>query len=123
LHDAVVREALEPVRIFPARDPEEENGLDAERSELACLRLQAIDRELVDAGHRLHRPTEVLAGGDEERVHEVTGIERRLADEVAQRLRPPEAAGSLRARTDLERLERIRLERRHALSPNWSTSA
>jgi hypothetical protein len=111
------------VRVLRRRDPEEKDGLDAERRDLTSLLAQPIDGQLVDPGHRRHRPTDVLTGDDEERVDEVARLEAGFANEVAQCLRPPQAARPLRSGPDPERLERIRVERRHALSPNWSTRA
>ena len=58
---------------------------------------ERVDRELVDPGHRGDRAAHALAGDDEERVDEVVGRERRLADEVAQRGRAPQPARAVRA--------------------------
>ena len=68
---------------------------------------ELVDGELVDSGHRGHGAAHVLAGNDEERVDEVVGLERRLADEVAQRRRPAQAARALGSRCRPEGLERI----------------
>ena len=99
------------------------HGLDAEGSELARLCREPVDRELVDARHRCDRAADVLAGDDEERLDEIVRLERRLADEIPQRRGPPESAGPPGTRARAERFERVGMERRHALSPNWSTSA
>ena len=98
LHDAVVREALDAVRILRARDPEQEDRLHADRGELARLAGEPVDRDLVDTRHRRHRPSDSLAGNDEQRVNEVAGLERRLADEIAQRRRPAQPARTSRPR-------------------------
>ena len=123
LYDTVVGEALESVRILGARDPEQEDGFHAERVELPRLGREPVDRALVDPGHRRHGPTNVIAGDDEERLDEVAGLERRLTNEIAQRRGTAEPTRPLHARAEPERLERVRVVRRHALSPNVSTSA
>ena len=121
LDDAVLGEALEPVRILRARDAEEEDGLHAERRELARLAGEPVDRELVDAGHRRDRVPDAVAGDDEERVDEVGGLERRLAHEVAERRRAAQPTRPLRARRGAERVER--LERASSRLPRSATRA
>ena len=71
-------------------------------SAASSLRLvgEPVDRELIDARHRRDRSAYVLAGDDEERVDEVGGLERRLADEVAQRCRPSQPARTLGSRRE-----------------------
>ena len=83
LYDTLVGEALEPVRVLGARDPEQEDGFQAERVELPRLGREPVDRALVDSRHRGDGPTDVVAGDDEEGLDEVAGLERRLTDEVA----------------------------------------
>jgi hypothetical protein len=123
LHHTVVSVALEPERVLRVRDPEEEHGLDAERRELDCLAGELVDRELVDARHGRHRPAHVGAGNDEQRLDEVVWLECRLADEIAKRCGASQAARATRPRAETQCLERIRVERRHAESPNCDTSA
>ena len=123
LHHAVVGVALETERVLRVRDPEQEHSLDAERRKLDRLACELIDRELVDARHGRHRPAHVGAGNDEERLDEVVWRERRLADEIAKRCSASQAARATRPRAETQCLERIRVERRHAESPNCDTSA
>ena len=106
LHDPVVREALEPHRILRGRDPEEQNGLDPERRELSRFAREAVDRELVDPRHRRHRLPHVLSGNDEERIDEVVGRERGLANEVSQRRRSAKPARTVGSGFESKRVER-----------------
>ncbi len=94
--------------------PKRSDRLHAERRELARLAREPVDRELVDPGIDDDRPPDVLAGNDEERLDEVVGLERRLADEVAQRRGSPQPTRALRARR--------RAEARRAGEWNYVTS-
>ena len=74
------------------RDAEEDHGADAGRLDLGRLGDELGDREPLHAGHRRHLLAHALAGDDEQRLHEVLRGQIRLAHQVAQCLRAPQAA-------------------------------
>ncbi len=124
LDDAVLCVALGAELVLLGRDPEEQHGPDAELVELRGLGGERVDGELCDPRHRRDRLAHALAGSDEERVDEVARIQRRLADEVAERARPAPAARAPRARPRVHALDRVRLDViRHARSPKCDVRA
>ena len=73
-------------------DAEEDHRADADRDQLGRLGDGLGDRQPLDAGHRLDGLAHRLAGGHEHRLDQVLGAQARLADEVAERLGPAQAA-------------------------------
>ena len=63
-----------------------------------------VDREAVDAGHRLDRRAAVEAGLDEQRQDEVARPQRRLAHEVAQHRGPAQPAQARRGKGHAQRV-------------------
>ena len=91
LDDAVLVVGARRRIVLLLRDPEEEDGADAEPQELLGLVGEAVDRPLRDAGQAFERLLDSGAGTGEERVDEVAQVEPRLADEL------PEGAGAPKA--------------------------
>ncbi len=124
LDHAVLGMALGAELVLLGGDAEEKHGLDAESVELARLGGKGVDGELRNPGHRRDRLAHALARADEERVYEVAGVERRLANEIAERTSAAPAARPLGSRPDLHALDWIRLDVvRHPRSPKWDTRA
>ena len=80
------------MRVFVFGDAEEEDGGDLAVDDLVDDFGQAVQRELVLAGHRGDLAFEVLAVVDEEGVDEVVDGELVFPDEVAQAGVLPQAA-------------------------------
>src|SRR5581483_7135925 len=88
LDDAVVDPGARALVVLRLRDAEEHHRLDAEADELLALAHDRLDGVAAESGQlrvrqRLRR--------DEQRQHEVVDGQRRLAHEVAERRRPPQA--------------------------------
>ena len=92
LDDALVVPGARALLVLVRGDAEEQHGGDAQRGGLARLVDGGGDREPVDARHGLDRRATVEPLLDEERQHEVAGVQPRLAHEVAQHRRAAQAA-------------------------------
>ena len=95
LDDAVVDPRARAFLVLLLRQPEEDHRRDAEANELLDLADDAVDRVAAESGQALVRER---LGRDEERHHEVVDRQRRLAREVAQRARPPQAPQACRGK-------------------------
>ena len=91
LHDALVVVGAGAGLVLGGRDPEQDHRLDPDRQQLRRLGDELVDREAVDAGHRLDRLADVLAGDDEQRLDQVPRRQLGLANQVAEGLRSPQA--------------------------------
>ena len=92
LHDPVGLPGAGALLVLLLRDPEEEDGADAERGELGRLADDLVDRALGDPVEALDRSHDALARAGEERHDDVVEREPMLAHERAQRLGAPQTA-------------------------------
>ncbi len=87
-------EAAEPRGVLVGGDAEQKDAGDLEVDDLRDHLAQAVERELVLAGHRGDLALEVAAVVDEQGVDEVVDRQPMLADEVAEPGVGPESAGA-----------------------------
>ncbi len=98
LHDPVRRERFRRAGVFRLRQAEEQHARHARSHRLLDRVRQAIDGEMVDAGHRADLLAHIEAVRDEEGQDELRRMQPRLLHEAAERRRLPQAAETLEGR-------------------------
>ncbi len=92
LHDPVVRPRLGAELVLLSGQPEQQQGGHARVGHRARLVGDAVDRPVVDAGHRRDLLAYVDAGHHEQRIDQLVDAQPRLADHASHAARAAQAA-------------------------------
>ena len=83
------------VGVLRVREAEQDHAGDAQPRQVAALRDQFVDAQLIAPGHRRDGTPHTLAGTDEQRLDEIRRAQVRFAHEAPDGLGPAQPAGTV----------------------------